>query len=190
VVGAFQGRGIEYRRSLRTSVRADAERRLKALKKDIEDEARFGILPPQSWQAVVLSWNTHAVGDLSPKTLKRYLTSLRQVRPMADGQRSAASTSKLREMVKGRRVGGASTATIRRDLTAISGVIDHAIDEGWTEENPTLTLRHRRMREKRDPIVLPDEAEIALVKAAAPSGSPMRWTSPARRGCARMRYSA
>jgi integrase/recombinase XerD len=72
-------------------------------------------------------------------------------------------------MVKGRRINGASTATIRRDLTAISGVIDHAIDEGWTDENPTLTLRHRRMREKRDPIVLPDEAEIALVKAAAPS---------------------
>jgi integrase/recombinase XerD len=72
-------------------------------------------------------------------------------------------------MVKGRRVAGATTATIRRDLTAISSVIDHAIDEGWTDENPTLTIRHRRMREKRDPIVLPSEEDIAAVKAAAPS---------------------
>jgi integrase len=71
-------------------------------------------------------------------------------------------------MVKGRKIQNASTATIKRDLTAISGVIDHAIDEGWTDENPTLTLRHRRMKEKRDPIRLPDEEEIALVKAAAP----------------------
>lgn len=162
--------GVEYRRSLRTAVRSEAERRLKALRKDIEDEALFGLSPPQTWQAVVLSWNTHAVGDLSPKTLKRYLTSLKQVRPWLDGHEiRRVDIGRLREMVKGRRVSGATTATIRRDLTAISGVIDHAIDEGWTDENPTLTLRHRRMREKREPIVLPDEAEIALVKAAAPS---------------------
>jgi len=166
----FKVRGIEYRRSLRTSTRSDAERRLKALKKDIEEEARFGILPPQSWQDVVLSWSAHATGDLSPKTLKRYLVSLRQCDQWLHGEQiQRIDIQKLREMVKGRKVAGASTATIRRDLTAISSVIDHAIDEGWAEENPTLTLRHRRMREKRDPIVLPDEAEIALVKSAAPS---------------------
>jgi integrase/recombinase XerD len=165
----FKVSGVEYRRSLRTAVRGEAERRLKALRKDIEDEARFGLTPPQTWQAVVLSWSTHALGDLSPKTRKRYLTSLKQARPWLDGQEiRRIDIAKLRDMVKGRRIGGASTATIRRDLTAISSVIDHAIDEGWAEENPTLTLRHRRMREKRDPIVLPDEEEIALVKAAAP----------------------
>jgi integrase/recombinase XerD len=165
----FKVAGIEYRRSLRTAIRSEAERRLKAVRKDVEDEARFGILPPQTWQAVVLSWNTHALGDLSPKTRKRYLTSLKQVRPWLDGKEiRRIDIARLREMVKGRRVAGASTATIRRDLTAISSVLDHAIDEGWAEENPTLTLRHRRMREKRDPIVLPDEEEIALVKAGAP----------------------
>jgi integrase/recombinase XerD len=166
----FKVRGVEYRRSLRTATRSDAERRLKALKKDIEEEARFGIVAPQTWQDVVLSWNTHATGDLSPKTLKRYLVSLRQCDKWLNGhQIQRIDIGKLREMVKGRRVAGATTATIRRDLTAISGVIDHAIDEGWAEENPTLTLRHRRMREKRDPIVVPDEAEILLVKADAPS---------------------
>lgn len=166
----FKVNGVEYRRSLRTTVRSHAERRLGALKKDIEEEARFGIAPPQTWQAVVLSWNTHATSDLSPKTLKRYLVSLKQVRPWLDGAEiRRIDVAKLRELVKGRRVAGASTATIRRDLTAISSVIDHAIDEGWTDENPTLTIRHRRMREKRDPIVLPDEEEIEAVKAAAPS---------------------
>jgi integrase/recombinase XerD len=166
----FKVQGVEYRRSLRTAIRGEAERRLKALKKDIENEALFNIAPPQTWQAVVLSWNTHALGDLSPKTRKRYLTSLKQVRPYFDGvDIRRLDIAKLREMVKGRRVAGASTATIRRDLTAISSVLDHAIDEGWVEENPTLTIRHRRMREKRDPIVLPYEEEIEAVKAAAPS---------------------
>jgi integrase/recombinase XerD len=166
----FKVAGVEYRRSLRTSVRSSAERRLGALKKDIEEEARFGIAPPQIWQSVVLSWNTHATSDLSPKTLKRYLTSLKQARPWLDGvELRRIDVAKLREMVKGRRVAGATTATIRRDLTAISSVIDHAIDEGWTDENPTLTIRHRRMREKRDPIMLPEDGEIATVRAACPS---------------------
>jgi integrase/recombinase XerD len=165
----FKIAGHEYRRSLRTTTRAEAERRLKGLKKDIEDEVRFGLTPPQTWQAVVLSWNTHALGDLSPKTQKRYLTSLRQVHPWLDGlDIRRVDIGKLRELVKGRKINGATTATIKRDLTAISSVIDHAIDEGWAEDNPTLTIRHKRMREKRDPIVLPDEAEIALVKAGAP----------------------
>jgi integrase/recombinase XerD len=96
---------------------------------------------------------THATGDLSPKTVKRYLTSLKQCHTWLDGvEIQRIDIAKLREMVKGRRLQGAGTATIKRDLTAISGVIDHAIDEGWTEENPTLTLRHRRMKEKREPI--------------------------------------
>lgn len=165
----FKVAGVEYRRSLRTAVRGEAERRLKALRKDIENEALFGLAPPQTWQSVVLSWNTHAVSDLSPKTLKRYLTSLKQVRPWLDGlEIRRIDIAKLREVVKGRRVQGATTATIRRDLTAISSVIDHAIEENWVEENPTLTLRHRRLREKRLPIVLPDEGEIALIKASAP----------------------
>jgi integrase/recombinase XerD len=166
----FKVAGVEYRRSLRTATRADAERRLRALRKDIEDEARFGLTPPQTWQSAVLAWNTHAVSDISPKTVKRYLVSLKQVHPWLDAAPlHKIDVAKLREMVKGRRVNGASTATIRRDLTAISGVIDHAIQEGWIDENPTLTIRHRRMKEKRQPIVLPTDEEIALVKEGSPA---------------------
>lgn len=164
----FKVAGVEYRRSLRTAVRTDAERRLRALRKDIEDEARFGLAPPQTWQSAVLSWNAHATSDLSPKTVKRYLVSLKQARPWLDGlSLHKIDVAKLREMVKGRRIQGVTTATIRRDLTAISSVLDHSIEEGWVDENPTLTIRHRRMRETREPIRLPEEGEIALVKAAA-----------------------
>lgn len=165
----FKVAGQEYRGSLRTSVRGDAERRLKAWKKEVEEEVRFGIAAPQTWPATVLSWSTHATRDLNPKTLKRYLTSLKQMRPFLDGlDLRHINAAKLREMIKGRRLQGAATATIKRDLTAISSVLDYAIDEGWAQENATLTVRHRRMREKRDPIVLPDDEEIEAIKAAAP----------------------
>lgn len=166
----FKVSGVEYRRSLRTSVRKEAERRLKALKEDVEREALFGIAAPMTWQAAVLAWNTEATSDLSPKTVQRYLVSLAQCRPVLDGLNlHRIDVPKLRELVKARRVQGATTATIRRDLTAISSVLDHAIGEGWIDENPTLTIRHKRMREKRDPIMLPLEEEIALVKASAPA---------------------
>ena len=60
------------------------------------------------------------------------------------------------------------SATIRRDLTAISPVLDYAIGEGWIQENATLTVRHKRMRERRDPIVLPTEAAMKAMLEASP----------------------
>lgn len=165
----FKIAGREYRGSLRTPVKAEAERRLKAWRRQTEDEVLFGIGPPMAWEAVVVAWNREATKDLSPKTVQRYLVSLGQCAPLLTGlDLRKIDVPRLREVVRMRREAGATTATIRRDLTAISSVIDYAIGEGWLLENPTLTIRHKRMRERRDPIVLPTEADIAAMIEAAP----------------------
>ena len=165
----FSVNGVENRRSLRTPVRAKAERSLKELRDQIADEVYRGVTPDLNWKAAVTAWNQQATSDLSPKTVERYLVSIKQCRPILDTvELRALDVAKLRELVKARRINGATTATIRRDLTAISSVIDHAIGEGWMEENPTLTIRHKRMREKRDPIQLPGEGDIEAIIAAAP----------------------
>lgn len=164
----FKVRGVEYRRSLRTSVRGEAERRLKAVKEQIEGEALFGIVEPRSFADAVESWSRHCTADLNPKTVKRYLSSFKQVwRHLADTQVHKIDVQALREMTKARRIEGATTATIKRDLTAISGVLKHAADENWMEEvNPTLAIRAKgKMKEKREPIELPDPADIKAVKA-------------------------
>jgi integrase/recombinase XerD len=168
----FKVLGVEYRRSLRTTVQREAERRLGAIRKQIEGEARFGIAEPRTFAAAAESWTLHATRDLSPKTRKRYLTSLKQVWPqLATIHVHLIDIAKLREMVKARRANGASTATIRRDLTAISQVLKHASEEGWMESiNPTLAIREQQgMKERRDPITLPDDEQIAAVKARSPS---------------------
>lgn len=164
----FKVSGKEYRRSLHTTVKAEAERRLKAVRKEIEDEVLFGIGPPMSWQTAVLAWNQQATADLAPSTVYRYLMSLKQCHAQLDGcDLRKINVPKLREIIRERRAQGATTATIRRDLTAISSVLDYAIGEGWILENATLTVRHKRMRERRDPITLPTEAAIeAMVKAS------------------------
>jgi integrase/recombinase XerD len=168
----FKVRGIEYRRSLHTSVRSEAERRLKAFRQQVEGEARFGIIAPRSFADAADSWEQHSTRDLSPKTVKRYLVSLKQCwEQLATLPVQTIDAAVLRDLVKARRINGATTATIRRDLTAISAVLKHAADEDWMEDvNPTLAVRSRRnMRERRDPITLPRDEDIAAVMAATPS---------------------
>lgn len=168
----FKVRGIEYRRSLRTSVRKEAERRLETWRKQVEGEAHFGIVEPRSFAEAADQWQEHATADLGPKTVKRYLVSLKQCWPwLADKPVQTIDAATLREMVKARRIQGATTATIRRDLSAISAVLRYAIDEEWMEEvNPTLAVRSKRtMRERHDPITLPRPESIAAVVSQAPS---------------------
>lgn len=158
--------GVEYRRSLRTPVRAEAKRRLEALKKQVDNEARFNIPNPRSFADAIDSWSKHETADLNAKTVKRYLTSLKQVwRHLAHLDVHRIDTGILRDMIKARRVEGATTATIKRDLTAISAVLNHAIAERWTDANPALAIK---LKEKRDPIVLPARSEIEAVKAKCP----------------------
>jgi integrase/recombinase XerD len=71
------------------------------------------------------------------------------------------------EIVDGRRAAKASTATIRRDLTAMSSVLGYAEDQDWIEGNPALA-RLRRLKERRNPIVLPQAAHIERVIKRAP----------------------
>ncbi len=72
-------------------------------------------------------------------------------------------------IVRARRAAGVSTATIRRDLTALSSVLGFAKDEKWRKGNPALeAMQSRRMKERRDPIVLPEDPDIERVIARAP----------------------
>ncbi|MGI3902682.1 MAG: tyrosine-type recombinase/integrase [Janthinobacterium lividum] len=72
----------------------------------------------------------------------------------------------VNEIVRRRRMAGVTNATIRRDLTAMSSVLDHAEEEGMSEGNPALA-RSRRLKERRDPIVLPGTDSINAVLAHA-----------------------
>ena len=74
----------------------------------------------------------------------------------------------LRDLIKGRSASGVSNATIRRDLTAISGVLSVAQDESWIIENPALQINRKRIRERRDPILLPTDSSIAVTLEELP----------------------
>lgn len=69
--------------------------------------------------------------------------------------------------MRARQAAGVTTATIKRDLVALSSVLNYAIAEGWLDANPVLP-RLRLMKEKREPIVLPHRAHVDLVIARCP----------------------
>ncbi len=162
----FKVRGVEYRESLRTRSIAVAERRLKAARERIEDCAYYGASEAVSWPQAVVAWDAWIKRQRKrPGTIKRYLVSLTQLRPFLDHmdvQRIDHDT--VRDIVKARRK-LATNATVRRDLSALSSVLDAAIDEGWIKENPAHSFDRRRLTEERDPIALPEQASIAAVLA-------------------------
>lgn len=138
---------------------------MKARREEIEDRAVYGIDGPTSWPATVVSWNENCANSIAAKTFTRYASSLKQMRAFLDQlnvQQITADT--LREMIKSRKRSGVTNATIRRDLTALSSVFNHAMDEGWITENPALVINRKRIvPEKVIKIVLPQPETIAEV---------------------------
>jgi integrase/recombinase XerD len=163
----FKVRGIEYRVSLRTRSERVAERRLKIERERVAETAYFGSSAPVGWQDAVVSWATSwpRLG-IKPKTGGRYTQSLACVRKWLDDKLvHEIDNALLREIAKARAKHGITNATVRRDLTAISSVLGHCVDEGWIEENPAHMLDRSRFKERRQPIVLPRIDSIGQVFA-------------------------
>lgn len=161
----FKVRGQEVRQSLRTRSERVAVKRLAALREQIEDQAVYGIAGPIAWTDAVVSWAEQAAADLGDRTYARYTCSLRQLRNHLDPLSvQQVDADKIKDIIKARRRAGVKNATIRRDLTALSSVLNHAADEGWIDDNPAATLNRRRIVPERTVrIVLPQEESIAQV---------------------------
>jgi integrase/recombinase XerD len=165
----FQVDGKEFRGSLSTRDAAVGRRRAKEWYDREVGIAKFGE-DRKSYVEVFAAWSLHIADQVGEQTRRRYAVSLKQLEPWLkpiffdEIDRELIGT-----IVRERRAGGVTTATIRRDLTALSSVIEYAIDEGWRpdESNPALA-RLKRLKEVRDPIVLPLAEDIAYVIARAP----------------------
>lgn len=159
--------GVEHRHSLRTSDERIAQRRAQEWRERLIAQAHFGERRP-TWEEAFIAWSKHIAHNVAPKTAQRYAVSLGQIEPFVRGlfvdQIDKALVS---DIVKSRRGQGATTATIRRDLTALSSVLSFCEDEYDLEGN-AAKARLGKLREKREPIVLPAVADVERVIARAP----------------------
>ena len=158
--------GVLYREALHVSDVREARRlrdkRIKQIKLDVyHGEERV------EWKAAVVQWMQNMRGQVAPATLKRYAVSIQQVLPYLDHLSVDKIDAKaIANLVQARRKAGATPATCKRDLTAISSILRYAQSLGQREGNPALD-HARLLRERRPPIALPTDDAIAAVCAAA-----------------------
>jgi integrase/recombinase XerD len=159
-------RGQEFRRSLDTDDaptakkrRADLKARLLAVK---HGDARL------TFAEVIDAWKPWIAHQVGGNTVKRYACSLVQLAPFVAGKYLDEINGTLTsEIIRARRASGATDATIKRDLVALSSVMNFAVDEGWQEANLILP-RLKRIKERRDPIMLPRPQDVDKAIARCP----------------------
>lgn len=184
--GRIQTGGGDIKWSLRTDDPVVARSRRKAERDRAIAAQRYGD-QRRSFAEAMEGWGKFIGDQVSPKTLDRYLTSLGVLQPHLDGiyvdeidtamvGAIVASRRDVATVPRGRKhPATASIATIKRDLTALSSVMDFCVDEGWRDDNPVITWlkpgrrRKSRLQERRDPIQLPEHAHIEMAIARAPA---------------------
>jgi integrase/recombinase XerD len=111
---------------------------------------------------VIKAWGAHFRAQSSETTFTRYMVSLGQLAPFLEGRKLPDINARLIGDIVAERQKVVSNATVRRDLGALSSILNYAVDRGWCENNPVLP-RLRGIKERRDPIVLPSDKDIELV---------------------------
>ena len=116
----------------------------------------------------------------SPKTIKRYKTSLLQVGRILDEWYSDIggdveellatdiTTAVVAEFVSRRLEEGVDVQTINRDLTPFRHLMNSMKNHGWIEVNPIVAYERQGMKETLPDIVLPSDAAIRKLGARAP----------------------
>jgi integrase/recombinase XerD len=123
----------------------------------------------RTFEEVFCAWDAQLERTVGPKTAKRYLCSLQQLSPWLEGRSLTAIDGPLvATIIRERQRTGVTNATIKRDLGALSSVLNFAILQGWIDVNPVLP-KLRLVPERRDPIILPSDQDIALVIERAPA---------------------
>ena len=172
----IEGKPVRWSLRLRHPLRAGdvetARSRIETRRKELEAAVHYGE-NRRRYVEVQLLWASHIARDVGPSAAERYETSLRQLKPWLDCYMDEVNTrAKMREIIDGRLAANPelTNATIKRDLTALSSVIDFAICEDYlhTDENAAVS-KTRHIKERRDPIVLPEHAHIERVIREAPA---------------------
>lgn len=157
--GRVQVAGVEHRRSLRTSSRAEANRRKKKWREELIAEAHFGE-PSHTWEEAVVAFLNNDTEALKSSTIERYKCSLRALDPILGGLPVAQISRQHLTRIAARK--GVVNATRKRDLDAVMDVLYGAEKRGWIATAPDP--RPVRRKERRDPIALPpdDDAELLI----------------------------
>lgn len=150
--------GRELRQSLRTSNRAEAGKRLKAM---LAEVSPYHGTIDQRFDAVMSAYLTDMVTVAKPKTAARYTQSSLILTDHFGGRwwHSITKQSVL-EYIEARKADGIKIPTIKRDLTVLSQAAEYAIEKRWGAVNPVLQIGKRTLRHKSPIFKRPDDEAV------------------------------
>jgi integrase len=171
--GRVKVKGNEYRGSLRTSIRAEAEGKLAAWRKEVmrrSSEAATG--RGVTFEEACVRWVTEVLPhSVKPSVVRRYSVSITSMISSFVGMAIADIDRKaIANFVVKRQRAGVTNSTIRRDLTALSRLT--AACGAWSGEvaaNPARDYdRSILLRVQRRILRLPRRDDIAIIFTAVP----------------------
>jgi len=125
--------------------------------------ARYGE-DRKTWTVARTEWTDHIAKHVAPTTAIRYDCSLDQIATyFAHRYIDEIERGDIMEMRKARQE-KVSNATVRRDLQALSSLLEFSEFNGWRQGNPAALVL-KRTKERRDPIMLPTEADYEFMRS-------------------------
>ena len=172
--GRVKVKGNEYRGSLRTVVRTEAEKRLAAWRKDVVRRAsKAGVIGRGlTFEEACVRWVTEVLPrSVKPSVVRRYSVSITSMTPSFSGMLMSAIDQKaIANFVASRQRTGVTNSTIRRDLTALSRLT--AACAAWSGVVAANSARDYDrsilLRVQRKVLRLPRRKDVAIVLAAVP----------------------
>lgn len=159
--------GKDRRRSLRTGSKAEALKKLRKVLTAVDHRRQHGE-DRVAWKTAVTEWAAHMIGTVKPIVLDRYSSSVAGCRAVLDplfiDEIDARTIAKV---VAHRKAAKVTNATIKRDLTGVGSVLRFCCSKGWRTDNPARAYDRSMIRERRDPIVLPNPDDIDVLAARA-----------------------
>lgn len=147
----IQVNGKDRRRSLFTSDPSEARRKVKELQ-DLADKERAGELSEITFYRAAADWAKAGYSVRSQSTRDRYATSLLMMKDRLGPLRQHEITRRtIGEYVASRVEGKVKNATIKRDLTALSGLMRYCVARGWRDDNPAKEWDRSTIPEQRAP---------------------------------------
>lgn len=147
--GRVTRHGKEYRRSLGTTDRRIAEKRLQQWIEELEG-LKWGDMPRRAWKDVWQRFMREHFPTIKPSSARRYADSLKQLSRLLDGRCiQDVSRGLLSEFETMRRADGVTGSSIRRDLTCLSLVLSYCEEWEWLPEGANIVPAYLRRRARR-----------------------------------------
>ena len=147
--GRAQRQNREHRRSLKTTDRAIAEKRLRAWLDEL-DAISWGDKPRRSYIEAEEKFIREHLTTIKPRAAERYGVSLKHLSEHLGGKMlSQITKAELSAFETKRRTQGVRASTIRRDLACLSSLLTSCEDWEWIDEGSNIVPGYMKRRAKR-----------------------------------------